>query len=59
MPAISVHADWCKSEEISWTFRTDVKHWAFDIHEDAELFCRGIVIAVDDIAEALKAKEQT
>lgn len=58
VPAVSVHADWCKSDQFSWTFRTDVRHWAFDIHEDGEPFCRGIVLDVEDIAKALTAKEQ-
>lgn len=38
----TVKAIWGK-DNISWQFKTDIPHSAFDIMEDGEIFCRGIV----------------
>lgn len=32
-----------------WTFETDIPHETFNIYEDGELFCVGIVFSVDDL----------
>jgi len=42
--ARTVKAHWCATKEYSWTFTTDIPHATFDILEDGEKFCRGIVI---------------
>lgn len=42
--AHTVEAQWCATKEYSWTFKTDIPHATFDILEDGERFCRGIVI---------------
>ena len=34
----------------SWLIKTEVPHATFDIFEDGELFCRGVVIDVADLA---------
>lgn len=34
---------------VSWTFETDIPHETFNIYEDGELFCVGIVFSVEDI----------
>lgn len=39
---------WCK-DNISWTYETDIPHETFDILEDDEIFCRGIVFDLKDI----------
>lgn len=32
-----------------WTFTTEIPHETFDIMEDGELFCRGIVFSINDL----------
>lgn len=32
-----------------WKFNTDIPHATFDIMEDGDLFCRGIVFSMDDL----------
>jgi len=42
---------WCPEElECSWLIKTDLPHAPFDIMEDGELFCRGLVIEVADLS---------
>jgi hypothetical protein len=43
-----IHAKWCDGD-IAWTFETDIPHATFDIIEDGEVFCRGIVFSLDDV----------
>lgn len=33
----------------AWTFETEIPHETFDILEDGEVFCRGIVFALSDV----------
>lgn len=33
----------------SWTYKTDIPHAGFDILEDGEKFCRGIVFSMADL----------
>lgn len=42
--AIKVEALWCKEPGYSWTFATDAPHATFEVMEDGEHYCRGIVI---------------
>jgi len=52
--SVNVEAMWCPKElECSWLIRTDLPCAEFDILEDGELYCRGIVIDVKDIENAL------
>lgn len=44
MNAIQVEAEWCEVEDYSWTYSTTTPHATFDILEDGEPYCRGIVI---------------
>ena len=50
--ARAVEALWCVEEGYSRTFRTDVPHATFEIVEDGEPYCRGIVIDVADLGGA-------
>lgn len=34
---------------VSWAFKTDIPHETFNIYEDGELFCVGIVFSVEDL----------
>ena len=45
-----VHAIWSPKEiKSSWLITSDIPHATFDIVEDGELFCRGIVIDTKDL----------
>lgn len=45
-----VEAIWSPDElDCSWLIRADIPHATFDIMEDGELFCRGIVLSKSDI----------
>ena len=37
-----VDAVWCDGE-FCWTYKTNIPHATFDIYEDGEKYCRGIV----------------
>jgi hypothetical protein len=41
-----------KDIDASWKIETEIPHETFDIMEDGELFCRGVLIHVDSIREA-------
>ena len=34
---------------VSWTFETNIPHETFNIYEDGELFCVGIVFSMEDL----------
>jgi hypothetical protein len=42
-------ADW-NADGYSWVIRCDVPHATFEILEDGEKFCRGIVLSVADLS---------
>lgn len=39
-------------DDISWSYRTSIPHETFQIMEDGEVYCRGIVFALADVAKA-------
>ena len=46
----AIAAVWCgEGEEAAWTCRTEIPHETFNIYEDGELFCVGIVFSMDDL----------
>ena len=47
--AKEILAWWCKEPGYSWTFETDIPHSTFDIVEDGETYCRGIVLSLADV----------
>jgi len=48
MPIIK--AAWCPDElDTSWLIETSIPHETFDIYEDGELYCRGIVFHADNV----------
>jgi hypothetical protein len=47
-----IDALWCKEDGYSWTFKTDIPHATFEITEDDEPYCRGIVFALADVKAA-------
>ena len=41
---------WCDSEDkAAWSYKTNIPHETFNIYEDGELFCVGIVFRVEDL----------
>jgi hypothetical protein len=50
--ARAIEAMWSAEDGYSWTYRTDVPHATFEIVEDGEPYCRGIVIDVADLGGA-------
>lgn len=40
---------WAAEPDYSWTFKTDIPHATFEITEDGEPYCRGIVFALTDV----------
>ena len=51
IPTTPMYVFWCReaTPEIAWTYDIEVPHSTFDVMEDAEIFCRGIVFSLDDI----------
>lgn len=45
----SIEALWCKEDEYSFTYKTDIPHESFEILEDDLKYCRGIVFYKKDI----------
>lgn len=48
-----IWAKWCMSN-IAWTYLTDIPHQTFNILEDGEIYCRGIVFSLDILGEEAK-----
>lgn len=49
-----IEAVWAPKDEkgsvyASWIYKTEIPHVTFDIMEDGELFCRGIVFNLNDL----------
>lgn len=47
--AAIIEARWCAEPGYSWTYRTTIPHETFEIVEDGEPYCRGIVFRLADI----------
>lgn len=50
--AVAIHQLWCKEGDYSWTYETAIPHETFEIVEDGEPYCRGIVFALADAKAA-------
>lgn len=44
----TIEAVW-DNEGYSWTYKTDIPHATFDVLDDDEKFCRGIVFEINDL----------
>ena len=51
--AATIEAVW-NTEGYSWVYKTAIPHATFEVVEDGEKFCRGIVFALSDVAERAK-----
>lgn len=47
-----ITALWAAEDAYSWTFATEIPHATFEVVEDGEPYCRGIVFAVTDLEGA-------
>lgn len=47
--AKKIEAVWCAKGQPPWTYKTDIPHATFDIMEDDEVQCRGIVFNINDL----------
>lgn len=47
---VPVKAIWHETGDTSWSFETAIPHETFEIMEDGEVYCRGIVFALSDVA---------
>jgi hypothetical protein len=51
--ATTIEAVWNETPEgPTWSYKTTLPHDTFDLHDDEEFYCRGIVFSVADIPEA-------
>ena len=41
---------WCKEDGYSWTYKTDISHETFEVLDEAEKYCRGIVFSLSDLS---------
>ena len=47
--AKTIEALWCKEPGYSWTYKTDIPHATFEVMDDGEHYCRGIVFSLTDL----------
>ena len=46
-----IDAVWCKGE-YAWSYLTNIPHVDFDIYENGEKYCKGIIFDIKDLNEA-------
>ena len=49
-----IEALWCEGTNVdgcqaTWSYKTDIPHETFEIWEDEELYCIGLVFSIEDI----------
>lgn len=47
--AKKIEALWCKEKGYSFTYKTDIPHATFEVMEDGDHYCRGIVFAFAEL----------
>lgn len=52
--AALVEAIWGDEDHPLWYYKTDIPHATFDIMEDEGIYCRGLVIDINDLPEGVK-----
>lgn len=53
----TIKAVWHDEGPIAWTYETDIPHATFDILEDGEVWCRGIVFNIKSLRQEIEHKE--
>lgn len=49
-----IRAVWCAPGKPAWSYETDIPHEKFNIYEDGDLFCEGIIFSLDSLSEIVK-----
>jgi hypothetical protein len=49
-----IEPEWCMHPDYVWTYKTDIPHAVFDVMEEDEKYCRGIVFSLDNLAQTDK-----
>ena len=49
---VGIIAYWDIGDGISWSYETKIPHETFNVMEDGEVYCRGIVFALADLPKA-------
>lgn len=44
-----IHAVWSDEDPPCWTYSTEIQHATFEINEEGEPYCRGIVFSLADL----------
>lgn len=44
---------WCKEDDYSWTYKTNIPHVTFDVMDYDDKYCRGIIFSLDSCEEIL------
>lgn len=52
LKASTIRAAWCEDNTYSWQYVTSIPHEQFEIIDDDEKYCLGIVFAMKDAVEA-------
>lgn len=47
--AKKITAVWCGKSGASWEYETEIPHDTFNIYEDGELYCVGIVFSMEEL----------
>jgi hypothetical protein len=53
--AIKIDATWGGEPGYSWTYKTDTPHATFEVMEDGEHYCRGIVIDLKELGDGARS----
>jgi hypothetical protein len=49
--AVGIEALWASEGDYSWTYRTEIPHATFEITEDGEPYCRGLVFSLASLTD--------
>jgi hypothetical protein len=44
-----IKPQWCETKEYCWTYDTNIPHVTFDVMEDGDKYCKGIVFKLSDL----------
>jgi hypothetical protein len=50
--SVEIKALWCKDKTWTWTYETSIPHATFEIMDEDEHYCRGIVFRLADVRKA-------
>lgn len=56
----TIRALWCdKKSDFTWSYKTKIPHETFDMFDDDEKYCRGIVFSLDSLNQETNKNEET